>query len=63
MKLKLLKSMKRSKNDRLINKTMEDWNKNEWQGRRKDQYEFSTRVIWYSTLMILFIVTVTVLCS
>jgi uncharacterized membrane protein YidH (DUF202 family) len=41
----------------------EDWNKNEWQGRRKDQYESSIRVLWYSTLMILFIVTVTVLCS
>jgi uncharacterized membrane protein YidH (DUF202 family) len=55
--------LNKSKLKSLINKTMEDWNKNEWQGRRKYQYEFSTRVLWYSTLMILFIVTVTVLCS
>ena len=34
---------------------MEDWNKNEWQGRRKDQYEFSAKVVWYSALAIFII--------
>jgi uncharacterized membrane protein YidH (DUF202 family) len=40
---------------------MKDWNKNEWQGRRQDQYEFSTRVIWYSTLVIFIITTISIL--
>ena len=40
---------------------MEDWNKNEWQGRRKDQYETSARVLWYSTLAIFIITTLTIL--
>ena len=30
---------------------MEDWNRNEWQGRRKDQYEFSTKVGFYSLVV------------
>lgn len=29
---------------------MENWNRNEWQGRRKDQYEFSAKVVVYSVL-------------
>lgn len=32
---------------------MENWNKNEWQGRRKDQYEFSAKVFWYSFVSII----------
>ena len=31
---------------------MENWNKNEWQGRRKDQYEFSAKVVFYSVISI-----------
>jgi len=29
---------------------MENWNKNEWQGKRKDQVEFSTKVTFYSLI-------------
>lgn len=27
---------------------MEKWNRNDWQGRRKDQYEFSAKIVFYS---------------
>jgi hypothetical protein len=30
---------------------MEDWNRNDWQGRRKDQYEFSAKVGFYSLVV------------
>jgi hypothetical protein len=30
---------------------MEDWNKNEWQGRRKDQVDFSSKVGFYSLII------------
>jgi uncharacterized membrane protein YidH (DUF202 family) len=26
---------------------MENWNNNEWQGRRKDQYESSAKYVFY----------------
>lgn len=29
---------------------MENWNENDWQGRRKDQIDFSTRVVTYCSL-------------
>ena len=28
-----------------------DWEKNEWQGRRKDQVEFSSKVVFYSLIV------------
>jgi hypothetical protein len=31
---------------------MENWNRDEWQGRRKDQYEFSAKVVFYSVIPI-----------
>jgi uncharacterized membrane protein YidH (DUF202 family) len=34
---------------------MEDWNKNDWQGRRKDQYEFSTKAVVYSVLVMIIV--------
>ena len=27
---------------------MENWNRDDWQGRRKDQYEFSAKIVFYS---------------
>lgn len=30
---------------------MEDWDKNNWQGRRKDQIEFSSKVVFYSLVV------------
>jgi hypothetical protein len=30
---------------------MENWNPNDWQGRRKDQYEFSAIVVFYSVVI------------
>jgi len=32
---------------------MENWNKNEWQGRRKEQYESSAKIVSISFLLIL----------
>jgi hypothetical protein len=40
---------------------MEEWNKNDWQGRRKENYEFSARIVWYSTLAIFIIAVVSTL--
>jgi uncharacterized membrane protein YidH (DUF202 family) len=40
---------------------MEDWNRNDWQGRRKENYEFSARVLWYSALAIFIIAVVSTL--
>jgi uncharacterized membrane protein YidH (DUF202 family) len=42
---------------------MEDWNRNDWQGRRKEQYEFSARVVWYSALSIFVIAVVSTLLN
>ena len=30
---------------------MEDWDKNNWQGKRKDQVEFSSNVAFYSLVV------------
>jgi uncharacterized membrane protein YidH (DUF202 family) len=29
---------------------MENWNNNDWQGRRKDQYETSAKLVFYCTV-------------
>ncbi len=29
---------------------MENWNRNDWQGRRKDQYESSAKILFYCYL-------------
>lgn len=34
---------------------MENWNPNEWQGKRKDQVESSYKVVGYSFILIIFI--------
>ena len=46
-----------------MNNKMENFNPNEWQGRRKDQYEYSAKVLWYSTLAIFFIAVMATLFS
>lgn len=30
---------------------MENWNPNDWQGRRKDQYEYSAKVVFYCLII------------
>ena len=32
---------------------MEDWNENNWQGRRKDQVEFSSKVLFFGFVVLL----------
>jgi hypothetical protein len=42
---------------------MKEYNRNEWQGKRQDQYEFSARVLWYSTLVIFIVATIATLSN
>jgi uncharacterized membrane protein YidH (DUF202 family) len=35
---------------------MEQWNKNDWQGRRKEQYEYSAKIVFYSYIAIAIII-------
>lgn len=40
---------------------MEDWDKNNWQGKRKDQVEFSSNVAFYSLVAAAVVVIVGIL--
>jgi len=40
---------------------MEDWDKNNWQGKRKDQVEFSSKVAFYSLVAAVVVVIVGIL--
>ena len=40
---------------------MKDWNKNEWQGRRKDQYESSAKILVGSFVAIFLILVVSLI--
>ena len=42
---------------------MENWNPEEWQGKRRDQYEFSARIVWYSALAIFILASVSTLIN
>ena len=42
---------------------MENWNPNDWQGRRKDQYEYSTKAVFYSVILLIVISVVGIFLS
>jgi uncharacterized membrane protein YidH (DUF202 family) len=42
---------------------MENWNPNDWQGRRKDQYEYSAKAVFYSVILLILISVVGVFLS
>lgn len=35
---------------------MENWNRDDWQGRRKDQYEFSAKIVFYSYIALAIVI-------
>jgi len=36
----------------------ENWNPNDWQGKRKDQLEYSYKVVFYSTIVIFCVIII-----
>ena len=42
---------------------MENWNPNDWQGRRKDQYEWSAKVVFYSIIAFVLLTLTSLLLS
>jgi hypothetical protein len=42
---------------------MEDWNENNWQGRRKEQVEFSGKALFYGVIGLIIVVSILKLTS
>jgi hypothetical protein len=42
---------------------MENWNPNDWQGHRKDQYEYSAKVVFYSIIAFVLLALTSLLLS
>jgi hypothetical protein len=37
---------------------MEDWNRNDWQGRRRDQYESSAKFTFWSIIALIIVAAI-----
>lgn len=47
--------------NKTINKIMEDWNPEDWQGKRREQYEYSAMVVFVCLIVAALVFTIATL--